>query len=146
MTDTAITVRNNEAVNAISTIMGAEVGSVFCSIEQDGSRENATKIYNAMNNPEFRVADFINKKIEVQDVLIEVREILNEDTGEIARVPRIVLIDTNGKGYQATSVGMHNAIRNAFLAFGPAPWNPALAFEIKQRSTKNGSMLTADVK
>ena len=142
----AIQLANSEAVAAISTIVSAEAGATYTSIINDGTRESASKFYAAMNNPEFRVADFINKIIEVQDVLIEIRDIVNEDTGEVDRVPRVVLIDPDGKGYQATSKGMYTAIKNASIAFGAAPWNPPLSFMIKQRPTKNGSMLTADVR
>ena len=131
--------------SAINTAMGAEAGTMICSIVNDGDRAKAAKIYNAMNNPEHRVSDFINKTIAVQDVLIEIREILNEETGEVAKVPRVVLIDPEGTGYQATSIGIYNVVRNAFTAFGPAPWDPPLKMTIKQRPVARGSMLTADV-
>lgn len=142
----AIQLANAEAVAAISTIVSAEAGATYTSIVNDGTRESASKFYAAMNNPEFRVSDFINKTIPVQDVLIEIRDIVNEDTGEIDRVPRVVLIDPDGRGYQATSKGMYNVVKNASIAFGSAPWTPPLEFTIKQRPTKNGSMLTADVR
>ena len=137
----------NEIINTVSQIISADAGATYCSIENDGSREAQSKFYNAMNNPENRVSDFINKTIAVQDVLIEMRDIVNDETGELSRVPRVVLIDEKGAGYQATSVGIYNAVRNAFIAFGPAPWNPPLNFTIKQRTIKNGySMLTADIR
>lgn len=131
-------------VNAVNTAMSAEAGTVICSIPND-TRENQSAIYNALNNPAYRVADFINKKIAISNVLVEIRDILNEETGEIARVPRVVLIDKDGKGYQATSTGIFNSVRNAFNAFGPAPWDPALTVEIKQKPVAKGSMLTFDV-
>lgn len=144
--NTAIQLANAEAVSAISTIVSAEAGATFCSIVNDGTRESSSKLYNAMNNPEFRVSDFINKTINVRDVLIEIRDLTNEETGEIDRVPRVVLIDKDGKGYQATSKGIYMAVKNAYIAFGAAPWTDPLEFTIKQRPTKNGSMLTADIR
>ena len=71
--------------------------------------------------------------------------IINEETGEISRVPRVVLIDVDGKAYQATSVGMFNVIKNAYAVFGQAPWTPPLKMHIKQKAVKNGSMLTATI-
>lgn len=142
----AIQLANMEAVNQISAIISAEAGSVFTSVENDGTREAQSKVYNAMNNPDFRIADFINKQINVTDVLVEIKDIVDEDTGEVDRVPRIVLIDDKGKGYQATSIGMYTALRTAYIAFGKAPWNPPLEFTIKQKPTKNGSMLTAEIR
>ena len=136
----------NEIINAVAQIINADAGATFCSVSNDGSRESQSKLYSAMNNPDHRISDFINKSFSVQDVLIEMREILNEETGVIVKVPRVVLIDEAGAGYQATSIGIFQSVCNAYRAFGPAPWNPPLECTIKQRPTKNGSMLTADFK
>ena len=125
------------ATVTVTNIAAAPVGSMVCSIKPDGNRETAAKIYAAMNNPEHRLADFINKKISVTDYLIEVAE-----TGEISIVPRVVLIAEDGKSYQATSYGIANSVRNLVQAVGNAPWQPALQLEVKQRPTKRGSMLT----
>lgn len=134
---------NNElAIATVTNITTAPVGSMVCSIQPDGNRETAAKIYAAMNNPEFRLADYINKKIKVTDFLIEITEIANEETGELSQVPRVVLIAEDGKSYQATSYGIANSVRNLVQAVGAAPWKPALEVEVKQRPTKRGSMLT----
>lgn len=130
----------------LGSMLAAATGTTYCSVKADGDRATAAKVYNAMNNPEYRVADFINKEIAVQDILIETVEFPNEETGEIERVPRVVLMSEDGKAYQSTSIGMFNAVKNASLIFGDAPWKPALTFVIKQRPVKNGSMLTADIK
>lgn len=130
----------------IGTMLAGATGATFCSVKADGDLATAAKVFNAMNNPEFRVADFINKEIPVQDVLIEMVEFPDEETGEVDRVPRVVLMTPDGKAYQATSIGMFNVVKNAFHIFGEAPWDPALTFVIKQRPVKNGSMLTADIK
>ena len=138
---------SNEIIKAeIDTMLAAATGTTYCSVEANGDRATAAKVFNAMNNPEFRVADFINKEIPVQDILIETVEFPDEETGEVDRVPRVVLMTPEGKAYQATSLGMYTAVKRATLCFGNAPWKPALTFVIKQRPVKNGSMLTADIK
>lgn len=133
--------------NALATIgaTAENVGKMVCSIKPTGNRKEDAKIFAALNNPEFRIANFINKKISVQNVLVEIREILNEDTGEIETAPRVVLISDDGKAYQAVSKGFFNAVKNAFEVFGQAPWDPALEIEIKQIPVGRGSMLTFDV-
>lgn len=140
MTDNAIVIATAD------TILNAEPGTMLCTIENTGDRAAQSKIFNAMNDPDYRIADFINKTIKVENVLIEIREILNEDTGEIARVPRVVLISPDGTSYQATSIGILNSVKYAFHVYGVAPWDPALEFEIKQKPVKAGSMLTASIK
>lgn len=130
----------------VNTMLAAETGTTYCTIKADpADRAKAAKVYNALNNPEYRVADFINKEIAVADVLIEIAEVMSEETGEISQVPRVVLIDDDGKAYQSVSIGMFNAVKNAIKVFGEPTWDPALTFKIKQRAVKNGSMLTADI-
>ena len=130
----------------INTMLAQDAGTTFCSIPFDATdRKTQAQVFKALNNPTHRVADFINKTIQVENVLVESADIINEETGEISRVPRVVLIAADGTSYQAVSLGMFNAVKNAFRCFGAAPWKPALEFAIKQVSVKNGSMLTADV-
>lgn len=133
--------------NALATLAPTSeaVGQSVCSIAPTGNRKDDARIFAALNNPEFRIANFINKKISVQNVLVEIREILNEESGEIETAPRVVLIGEDGKAYQAVSKGIFNAVKNAYQVFGAAPWEPPLEIEIKQIAVGKGSMLTFDV-
>ena len=103
------------------------------------------KLYNASNNPDHKVGDFINKNIKVKDVLVEAIDIVDEETGEVERAPRVVLIDDKGKAYQAVSMGIFNAVKKAIQIFGEPTWEEPIEFTVKQVSVKNGSMLTLDV-
>lgn len=136
-----------ETTNALAMVSATaeNVGKTVCSITPTGNRKEDARIFSALNNPEYRIANFINKKIAVTDVLVEIRELLNEENGEIETAPRVVLIDEDGKAYQAVSKGIFNAVKNAYQVFGAAPWEPALEIEIKQVAVGKGSMLTFDV-
>ena len=134
----------NTELATIQTINAAPAGTMICSIKPNpDDRETSAKIFNAMNNPDHRVADYINKNINVVDYLIEIADIETEETGLVSSVPRVVLIDDKGESYQSVSVGMANVVRNLVVACGDAPWNPPVKICIKQQATKNGSMLTA---
>lgn len=136
-----------ETTNALATVAATSdnVGTMVCSIKPTGNRKEDAKIFSALNNPEYRIANFINKRIKVQNILVEIREIMNEDTGEIETAPRVVLIADDGNAYQAVSKGIFNAVKNAFEVFGSAPWEPPLEIEVKQIAVGKGSMLTFDV-
>lgn len=136
-----------ETTNALAMVSATaeNVGQTVCSITPTGNRKEDARIFTALNNPEYRIANFINKKIAVTDVLVEIRELLNEKSGEIETAPRVVFIDADGKAYQAVSKGIFNAVKNAYQVFGAAPWEPALEIEIKQVAVGKGSMLTFDV-
>lgn len=135
------------AENALAkvAVTSENVGAMVCSIEPTGDRKKDAQIFGALNNPEFRLANFINKRIKVENVLVEIRDLLNEETGEVETAPRVVLIDEDGKSYQAVSKGIFNAVKNAYSVFGQAPWTPALEIEVKQVAVGRGSMLTFDV-
>lgn len=124
--------------------LSADTQSVFCSV-QGGTRADRAKVYNAMNNPSHRVGDFINQKILVKDVLCEVIELADEDTGELKQCPRVVLIDENGESYQAVSTGIFNAVKKAIAVFGAPTWDEPLPVVIKQVTFGKNQMLTFDV-
>lgn len=128
----------------VSQELSTNSTSVYCSV-QGGDRKTKALIYNATNNPEYKVADFINKVINVKDVLVEMIVIEDEETGEVEESPRVVLIDDKGKAYQAVSSGMFNAIKKAIQIFGAPTWDEPLPMLIKQVTVKRGSMLTVEV-
>lgn len=136
-----------ETTNALATVAATQdnIGKMVCSIKPTGNRKEDAKIFAALNNPEFRLANFINKTLKIQNVLVEIREIMNDETGEIETAPRVVLISEDGKAYQAVSKGIFNAVKNAYEVFGQAPWDPPLEIEVKQIAVGKGSMLTFDV-
>lgn len=136
----------NTEIVAVGTLMSEPTGTSICSIDQKtATPEQRKMVYNAMNNPTHKVSDFINKKIAVENVLIETVDLMDDETGEIDRVPRTVLITPKGESYTATSKGVFNSIKNAYKAFGAAPWSPAIEFEVKQVNVGRGSMLTLEM-
>lgn len=151
--NTEIQTAEQAQTNAITiqNIATTAPGTMITSLRAvPGDREASVRIFNAMNNPGERVANHINEVIEVQDYLIEMAQIEDTDAygnglGTYSNVPRVVLVSPDGTSYQAVSYGVANAVRNATLACGDAPWKPAIKLKIKQVPTKRGSMLTVDM-
>lgn len=142
---------NQAQAITIQNITGASVGAMITSLRANpNDRAASARVFNAMNNPADRVANHINETIEVQDYLIEMTEIEDTDAygnglGSYSVVPRVVLVAPDGTSYQAVSYGIANAVRNAVVVCGDAPWQPPVQLKIKQVSTKRGSMLTVDM-
>lgn len=136
---------NNEIVQYdLANELSAESRTSYCSIK-GGDRATKAKLFNASNNPDHKVGDFINKKIKVKDMLVEIIEISDEETGEVTKQPRVVLIDEKGEAYQAVSTGIFNAAKKAIQIFGEPTWDEPLEVIVKQVTVKNGSMLTFDI-
>lgn len=132
-----------QAIVSVNNVLSSGVGTMICSIKPEpGNKEQSKIVYNAMNSPENKLSDFVNKKILVSNYLVEISEIADEETGLIATVPRTVLISPDGTSYMATSKGVFNSIRNAVVALGDAPWEGGIEFEVKQQKVGRGNMLT----
>ena len=116
-----------------------------CSVSATTDTEKA-KVYNAMNNPDERIADNINKVIMAKDLYIEVVDCTNTETGEITPCPRIVIIDDKGRSYQAVSLGIYSALRKVIQIFGAPTWEKAIPLEVKQITKGERKMLTLNVK
>lgn len=116
----------------------------FCSKVAETDKDRAD-LYNAMNNPDFRLADCINKKIYAKDLYIEVVNCTNEETGEVTAAPRIVIIDNGGKAYQAVSVGIYSALKKVIQIYGAPTWEKPIPLEVKQITKGARKMLTLNI-
>ena len=116
--------------------------TAFCSMTME-TEEEKSAVFNAMNNPDERLADCINKQITIKDVYIEIVECTNTETGEVTSCPRVVIIDDKGKTYQCVSVGIYSALKKIFMIWGtPNNWEKPIKVEIKQVTKGERKMLT----
>ena len=109
------------------------------------THEEKVKLYNAMSNPDKKVADCINSTILLKDVYCEMIPMVNEETGEVSNTPRIVLIDKDGHSYQAVSFGVFNALKRIFDVFGTPTYETPLAVKVIQISSGKNKMLSLAV-
>ena len=138
-----------ENTTGLSTIdvrdaMSATGNGAYSSLKSGTMLEKA-RLYNAMSNPDHKVGDFINQTIVVKDVYVEAIELTDDDTGDTQIAPRVVLIDTNGKAYQAVSRGVFNALTRLIQTFGEPTWEDGLPLRVRQISLGKNQMLTLEV-
>ena len=140
---TAQTERNDDNNNMIVDLTSRS--TQYCSMTAT-SEEQKALLFNATNNPEYRLGDCINQTISVKDVFVEAVQCVNRETGEANICPRIVLIDVDGKGYACVSIGIFSAIKKIFGIFGePQNWKKPIAMTVKQVSKGDRKMLTLNV-
>lgn len=126
------------------TELAAPSAGGYCSIKAEDFESKAI-VYNAANNPQHKVSDHINQLILVKDVYAEVLELVNEETGELQKAPRVVLIDNDGEAYEAVSAGIFSALKKMMAIFGEPTWEGGIPVRVKQQKVKRGSMLTLDI-
>lgn len=124
---------------------GNKVGKSYSSLLPT-DKESAVKLYNAMNNPDERLADHINETIEVEHLYCEYVECINEETGAVDVVPRTVLFDSEGKTYAAVSRGIFTAMQKICMILGaPANWVSPVVVKVKQVTNKKNKMLSLEL-
>ena len=103
--------------------------------------KSKVRLFNAMNQPKYKVSDMINKKIKLKDVILMNVTMEGED-GEQDTGIRSVLIDADGNAYNATSNGIFSSLTNLYMIFGTLHFEDPLEIMISQIPTKRGSPLS----
>lgn len=113
----------------------------YCSLVPATDADRKT-LYNAVNSPAGKLADYIGKQITVTDVYVEIVDMMNQETGEVTKAPRIVLFDKDGNSYGAVSTGVFGSLKKLFAVFGtPDTWKNPLKLEVKQIERGGGKRL-----
>ena len=119
------------------------VGQFYCSITNDGTRQSAVAIYNAVNGADDKVANHIGEVLEIVNVVAHPVTLVNEDTGEAFEALRTILIDKKGKTYTAVSEGITSALSRIFSIIGMpdgGAWEKEpVKMKIRQIQTGNGN-------
>ena len=103
--------------------------------------KSKVRLFNAMNQPKYKVSDMINKKIKLKDVIL-MNVIMEGEDGEQDTGIRSVLIDADGNAYNATSNGIFSSLTNLYMIFGTLHFEDPLEILISQIPTKRGSTLS----
>ena len=137
--------------NEMAIFNRPELGDTFTSFDASGFDEKVA-LYNAINDPTERLANFINRSINVRDVIVrQVQFSKYEDSAPEGWADdgkayqsgmRVILIDTQGVSYTATSTGIYNSICTLHSVFGTLHFPDGLLVTVNQIKTKNGNTLT----
>ena len=103
--------------------------------------KSKVRLFNAMNQPKYKVSDMINKKIKLKDVIL-MNVTMKGDNEEEDTGIRSVLIDADGNAYNATSNGIFSSLTNLYMIFGTLHFDDPLEIMISQIPTKRGSTLS----
>ena len=110
----------------------------FCSIPNDGTREAQIKTYNAINNKGDSLDDHKNEILEIVDVACHPVSLLDENTGEVVNALRTILVDKDGKNYDAVSQGIVSSLQKIFAIVGQPSYNPPLKIKVVEQKTRKG--------
>lgn len=122
----------------------------YCSMVVS-SREQQKAFYNAVQNCDKKISDYINKELTFTDIYMEKTELMEKDdkgnpTGVIQDAVKIVLILEDGTGVVSTSKGVLASIYAMFRIFGtPDIWEEPMTVRVKQIETAKGRTFKLEV-
>ena len=87
---------------ALETVDGAEMivdltsaVTSYCSLVAE-TEESKVTLYNGVSNPTAKLSDFIGKQINLAHVYVEIVDMINTETGEATKAPRIIFFNEKG--------------------------------------------------
>ena len=122
-------------MNAIVRIndQNPEYTSMTC-----GTKEEKASFYNAVENPKYKLSEFINKKLTIVHVAMEAITLVERDedgepTGVVKDAVKIVFINEKGEGIISTSSGVLRCLYSLFKIFGtPDTWDEPITVTVRQ--------------
>ena len=112
---------------------------VFTSIVDDGTLESKALVFNAMNDTDYALRDYVGKIIEITNFVAHKIQIEDERTGEITNATRCVFIDKDGKTYGTVSSGINQSMIKLFGTVGfPATWENPLPIKVMEKTGRRG--------
>lgn len=132
-------VKNIESIKTASEVMATGMSYTDMDLSD---MSTARDFYNAVSQPDVALKECVNIPIAMTHVSIEVCEVHSEQNGDVI-APRVVIMDEDGKSYQAVSVGVYQSLKRIFALFGtPDTWSEPLTVVPMLTSTKKGQVLS----
>ena len=96
-------------------------------------------MFNALESCDILLNDCVNNEIELKDIYIEERQVVDKETGEVKTKFRTILFDVNGQTYATGSYGIYNILSKIVKIYGlPDTWEKPLKVKVAKKPIKDG--------
>ena len=120
------------------TIINGINNETYCS-KIANTEEEKKALFNALESCDALLNDCVGQEINLKDVYIEKREIVESETGEVKSKYRTILFDESGQTYATGSYGIYNILRKIISIYGtPNTWTSPLKVKVAKRPIGNG--------
>lgn len=136
--NSVIVKENEEKEILVPKLFETEENNYYCSIVAE-TDEDKKKLFNALEGCDLLLNDCVGTEINLKNVYIEQRQIVDDETGEVKNKFRTILFDENGQTYATGSYGIYNVVKRIFRSFGfPTTWKNPLKVKVEKRPIGNG--------
>lgn len=120
------------------TLFSEVNAKIYCSKNVETSEEKK-QLFNALESCDVLLNDCVGQEIEVKDIYVEEKNIVDEESGELKVKYRTILFDANGQTYATGSYGIYNILKKIIGIYGlPDTWDTPLKVKVAKRSIGNG--------
>lgn len=96
-------------------------------------------LYNALNSTGEKLGDYVDDTVTVSNIVLQGSTFIDEETGELQRCVRLILVGPEGQIYKSTSHGMVRAAIQLMQVFGtPNEWGEPLNIRIERVQLRKG--------
>ena len=112
--------------------------NVYCSKVAETEKEKK-ELFNALESCDALLNDCVGQEIEIKDIYVEEKQVIDDETGEIKTKYRTILFDKNGQTYATGSYGIYNVLKKIIQIYGlPESWEKSLNVKVAKRPIGNG--------
>ena len=112
--------------------------NVYCSKVAETEKEKK-ELFNALESCDALLNDCVGQEIDIKDIYVEEKQVMDDETGEIKTKYRTILFDVNGQTYATGSYGIYNILKKIVQIYGlPESWEKALKVKVAKRPIGNG--------
>ena len=130
--------QKNENVKGELTLFSGLKQNIYCSKIVE-SEEEKKELFNALESCDALLNDCVGQEIELKDIYVEEKEVIDDVTGEVKTKFRTIIFDANGQTYATGSYGIYNVIKKIVSIYGlPDTWSSPLKVKVAKRPIGNG--------
>ena len=103
------------------------------------SEEDRKLLFKISENADTRVSENLNKPIALKHVFLQRYDKINEETGELEKKTRTILVDDKNKSYASASRGLYNSLLKFMSIVGrPDQWSAPMMIKVVEVQLSKG--------
>ena len=112
--------------------------NVYCSKLAETEKEKK-ELFNALETCDALLNDCVGQEINIKDIYVEEKQVVDNETGELKTKFRTILFDESGQTYATGSYGIFNVLKKIVSIYGlPTTWEKPLKVKVAKRPIGNG--------
>lgn len=120
------------------TLFSGITHNVYCSKTAESEKEKK-ELFNALESCDVLLNDIVGTTIEIKDIYVEEKQVVDSETSEVKTKYRTILFDVEGKTYATGSYGIYNVLKKFVGIYGlPTTWEKPLKVKVAKRPIGNG--------